>query len=1087
MSDRSPLIGRQDALAALATSLDAAREGRGAIWFVTGEPGMGKSCLADALAEQAAGDGFTCLRGHCWEAGGAPAFWPWVEVLRDLLRHDAGARALIRLEATAPHHLAALGQLLPELPNHPARASQQGAADVLDPEQARFRLLDAAHTLLREAALTQPLLVTLEDLHAADASSALLLELVARSGARCPLVVVATYRPSDARLSPAGAILERTTRFARALALAPLPPEASRRLAEATLGEACARSPDALEVLLELAEGHPLFLTELARLVASGVPPDALRRGRTLPLPERVRAAIRDRLALLAPATRELLEAAAVLGQELHIGELAQALGRPMTDLLDGLAEGVAAHVLREPAPGRYRFTHILLREALHAEIPPSRRARLHLEAAQAIEAAYTDAEGRPWSALAHHYLEAGPLAPTRAVTCCREAGEAALAQLAYDEATSWFDRALRAAAGHAGDDGARAALMLRLARARIHSGAVEAGRAACLEAAALARNLGDPELLARAALEYGGIFIYGRVDPVLVALLAEALDRLGPQPSPLRVRTLARYASALQPAPDAAVPIALAREAVAMARGLDDPETLLAAIRGGVSAMMDIAEPAERAALNREQVALAQALRQRADVFQGSARLLMDCLEMGDAVEARRALETCAAVADAVKVPHFAWRVAGYRAALAAFEGRFAEADALRDQARGLAERAGDPNAAGALALLAGATARAAERHDALRACHPAMDAALRVMPGGEVIGRVMVLADRARMERGSGPRPAPTEADVAAAMNGDSSFAGLLADAVAEVEDTAVVERVYAFVTPLSARFASWGLFGLGNDGPLARVLGVLAARLGRADEAARWFAEARERATRAGARPALARVVVDEAWAALRLGTPERARALLAEARESARTLDMPGLVTVAERLEAGLGPAAGARVEGARGAVALVKLGDGWECRWRQRRVLLPDTKGTRLIAALAERPGREVHVLELEGGGAGGAVDGGDAGELLDEAALATYRARVTELREALEEAETWHDAGRAEQARDELEALQDELARAVGLGGRVRRAGGAAERARVNVQRRIKDAIRRATRLDPELGRHLERSIKTGAFCRYEP
>ena len=108
-------------------------------------------------------------------------------------------------------------------------------------------------------------------------------------------------------------------------------------------------------------------------------------------------------------------------------------------------------------------------------------------------------------------------------------------------------------------------------------------------------------------------------------------------------------------------------------------------------------------------------------------------------------------------------------------------------------------------------------------------------------------------------------------------------------------------------------------------------------------------------------------------------------------------------------------------------------------------------------------------------------------ELLDEEARRQYRARVLELEEELEEAESWNDPARAERARQELEFIQQELSQALGLGGRERKVGSAAERARVNVQRRIRDAIRRIESHHPGLGKHLDRSVRTGTYCAYEP
>jgi hypothetical protein len=147
--------------------------------------------------------------------------------------------------------------------------------------------------------------------------------------------------------------------------------------------------------------------------------------------------------------------------------------------------------------------------------------------------------------------------------------------------------------------------------------------------------------------------------------------------------------------------------------------------------------------------------------------------------------------------------------------------------------------------------------------------------------------------------------------------------------------------------------------------------------------------------------------------------------------------------------------------------------------------LSDSKGLRWLAQLVSEPGREFHVLDLSA--PAGASDGGDSGELLDGRARQEYRLRLESLESEIAEAETNNDAGRAAALGVELDFLKAEIGRALGLGGRERRAGGAAERARINVQRRLRDALRRITLQHPELGQRLERAVKTGIYCCYRP
>jgi catechol 2,3-dioxygenase-like lactoylglutathione lyase family enzyme len=181
------------------------------------------------------------------------------------------------------------------------------------------------------------------------------------------------------------------------------------------------------------------------------------------------------------------------------------------------------------------------------------------------------------------------------------------------------------------------------------------------------------------------------------------------------------------------------------------------------------------------------------------------------------------------------------------------------------------------------------------------------------------------------------------------------------------------------------------------------------------------------------------------------------------------------------------------------------GEYWTISYEGAVVRLRDAKGLRHLARLLAHPGREFHAVDLEaaqsrpspavvgpGGRAGGGElavrpDLGDAGVLLDATAKAAYRARLTELQAELEEAEGGNDPTRAAKARHELEFLVAELARAVGLGGRDRRAASHAERARLNVTRAIRAAMANLACDNPALGRHLAATIRTGRYCAYLP
>jgi hypothetical protein len=216
----------------------------------------------------------------------------------------------------------------------------------------------------------------------------------------------------------------------------------------------------------------------------------------------------------------------------------------------------------------------------------------------------------------------------------------------------------------------------------------------------------------------------------------------------------------------------------------------------------------------------------------------------------------------------------------------------------------------------------------------------------------------------------------------------------------------------------------------------------------------------------------------------GEEERAAAWLERARAAARTMNARPILAA---LEAEAGPAP-AREPAPRGQAVMRREGEVWTLEHAGRTVRIRDGKGVRYLATLLANPGDEIHALELVQLDAGPAPPPtGDAGPRLDAEAKAAYRARVAELREELEEAERFHDPERAARAREEMEAIATELSAAVGLGGRDRPSGSDAERARVNVTRAIRTAVKRVAEHDADIGLELEATVHTGTFCRHEP
>ncbi len=1037
----------------MTAGLEDAIDGRGSMWLVTGEAGIGKTRLLEGLAERAAANDAICLWGRCWEGGGAPSYWPWIQVLRAILEADPQVADAAATSTRAP----LLAGLVPEHFPTSAPSARQ------DPEQARFRLYDAVTEVLREAAKRTPLLVLLEDLHVADVASISLLDFLARQIAQTPLLVVGTYRDSDAARRAVGPALEHVARRVRRMPLG--------RLGHADVASMLqGRDPTTIQRIFDASEGNPLFVVEVARVLGrSGGRP-------TLPLSEGIRTVIREHLSTVPGPTVDCLREASVLGRDVETMAVAAVAGRDVDEVEGHLADAVDAGLLVDSPPTGYRFTHFLIREVLHADLSPPRRASLHRAAADRL----ASQAPHPWAELFMHYRAAGPTARPLAQAAAQRAAEAAMTQLAVTDAVEYYGQAItllpKGAAEH---DVPRVELLLARARGQLIVGELEAGKASCVQAAGIARRIERPDLFALAALELGGIFIIGNVDATMVQLLEEALRRLPEGPSALRAQVMARLAAAQQPAPDLSAPVAMATEAIEMARGLDDPEALLFTLRAGVSTMMDVSSPAARRPLNEEHIALATALDDRVEALRGHQRLTIDTVELGDMPAHRASARAADLIAESLDHPFYQWRTALLLAAEAAASGRFAEADDHDARAHGLAKQANDPSAELSLAMHAVGVALVREDDERVRARLPGLVEAFHQVQLDSAFGHLIVAGALARMEDTTDPRGAVVERDLQVALEFQDLGSLLMIAEVAFLQrDRALAARIEPAVRSRPQTLVSWGLVGAVYDGPAARAVALVAAALGMVAEGVQALEEALRVAERAGLEPARARILYD-------LGRLTGKPDYFSSARKVAQVLAMPGLLRRIDRrltVETSLTP-----VTPPEEPTLRMRLEAGvWVVDTPRGQFHLKRTKGADILATLIENPGREHHVLDLVTRGHQ-ATDAGTSGPALDSSARDAYRRRLEELETAIDESESWADTGRAERLKAERDALAAELTRAFGLGGRSRSQTSASERARVNVQRRLKDTIRRIEAYDPETGKWLERSVITGTYCRFDP
>ena len=1088
-------VGRERELDELDAGLRDTLAGRGRLLLVTGEPGVGKSRLAEVADIRAQAHGFRVLWGRCWEGGGAPPYWPWIQVIRAYLRVPEAADVFAQLGQGAAY----IARMVPDVERFGPELEPLTAGES---EQERFALFDSLAALLTNAAEHQPLVLILDDLHAADPSSLQALEFVARELRAKSLVVIGTYRDVGARSDTA--VVEALGRLGREATTFPLAGLAIGDVARFVEVAGRRSLPESVvRTLHERTAGNPFFVRELVRLLAADgrLGEDAGASSlEGMRVPEGIHQTVAQRVGLLSGGCRDLLATASVVGREFTraVIERASTAFEP-----EQLEEAVAAGLVEEvsPAAGRYAFSHALVADTLYERLSFARREELHARVTDALEELYGPDLDPHVAELAHHALAAGEALAERALGYAIRAGERAAMQFAYDEAAGFYERALELKLRSDPSDGlGRCDLSLRMAEMLMKGGRTEHAREVLTETSELARSLGAPAQLARAALTLAAPYAEaGFGDELRAILLEETLRALPDETSALRARVLARLAPELYWAHDFERADRVSAEAVAMARRLEDQDTLGEALDCRHYAILGPDTLEERLELSEELVRLADAAPDVRLQLRGRLWRIQDLLELGAVAAVDAEIEEHGRLALAVRQPGHLWVAAYLRTMRVLLDGRLEEARRMATEAFAIGQRAQIADAAGVyygahLYPICRQQGGAEELEEPIRAISELYH---ELMPGYRVLLAAVFwmlggLEDARREYERFAERKFELPRD-----HTSLACQWVLVDLCAAFEDVQGAELLYDLLHPYAARYVT-AAFGASCAGSVHYPLGRLAALMSRFEEAESHFEAALEAHARIGARGWAAEAEAE--YAAMLLargepGDPERARPLVEAARASAAEL---GWTRVERRCDE-LFPAG---AEGAREppppavappAEAVFRLeGDYWTIRYRGEPFRLRDTKGLRLIALLLPRPGIELPVTELvsalEGhASAGEAAASGDAGQLLDPQAKAAYRQRLDALEEELEEARSFNDPERQANAREEIDFLNAELTRAVGLGGRDRRASSAAERARVNVRNLISRAIDKIAGEDPALGHHLQATIRTGRLCSYEP
>lgn len=1043
-----PFVGRERECKKLDEFLDAARRSEGVLVLLTGAAGIGKSRLASEMARAATS--FQVHFATCGPADSVPPYWPWMQVVRDLL---AGDLALAEEAERRWPAVAALGR---------ATSVVAGDGRGANFQQARAELFEDTCALLSAAALACPQLILLDDLHDADASSLLLLAHLSARLPAAPMAVVGTWRTGDRRVRDDAS--DRVLRSAHTVALAPLAVEQIAALIEATAGSA-PRADVAAEVYRR-SSGNPLLAQELiAQLQAKDVWDDPSLVAALVP--EAVRVRVTDCLAALPPATAELVTLASLCGTRFRVDIVAEAVEVEATAVADALGETLAGGLLTSLDSRQGSFAHDVVRDAVLSTVPAGTRADLHLRAGKALERLRDRGQPVELAELTYHFLEAGPAAGGSAVAYAAAAGSRAMSMLAYEDAVRVFTRALAVAPS---EGAGRAELLVALGDAQSAAGERAAARATHLHAAAAARDAGRFDLLARAALGVSGAggFEVSMLDREQISLLEESLAALPADSLAARAWVMARLSVAVSFVDAEDRRLRLSEAAVQVAREAGDDAALAHALAARCDALAGPDHIDVRADLSAEIVDLGRRLRNPELELLGRRLRVVACLEQGDMAGVDHQVTAFAAASATLRQPLYGWYVPLWRGLRAFMEGRIDDLRVALAETAELGDQAESHNAGQLVSSVEWQLRCELNLADEVKSMMEGFDPA--------AIGGVWPYVSRALGSAHAGDlERARADLDVAASMlpsaEKDSEWLPMLAqlaETVGHLGAHPLAEWAYSQLLPYRSRFVVEGI-GAASRGSVERHLGVLAAVLGDRDEAAAHFEAALASNERIGATLLAARTLRD---AGIALDDP----ALLARSHDLYAVLGVEHRAAELERTGAGASAVAELHV--------FRRDGEMWTVGYRSKTIQLRDSKGLRDLGRLLAQPSRPIAALDL----ASPMVSTeGDLGETIDATARSAYQKRLTELQEELDDADATNDSERSARAAVERDTLVDQLASAYGLGGRARRPGHPAERARQAVTARIHDALDRIDAAHPELGQHLRRSVRTGRVCVYEP
>ena len=897
-----PFVGRAAELGRLAALPGRARTDGRQIALVGGEPGSGKTRLARELAEQVTASGVRVLYGACDVAVRTP-YQPLVEALEP---------ALAELVADEPgsgagRYPATLNRLLPDLRGGDAGpAATDVHAETKDPAAERHELHAALAALLVRLAGETPMVLVLDDVQWADASTMLLMRHLARTLGATPIVVLALFREGDGDLPEALAStlaeLHRLEGVAR-LRLGGLEVADVQELVHRSGDSVRAADGDLAQQLVGLTDGNAFLVGEVWRhtLDREGA------AGRSSPadagIPESVREVMADRVAGLTPALAELLQLIAVSPRGIALPVLRAAAQMDDEPLLAALDEGLHTGMLDEirDASAVYRVRHELLRRTLYERLSAFRAAGLHLRVGEALEAVPGGRRDRIVGELAFHFRSAAPIAGgERAVAYALEAAEQAEASFAFAEAAAHLEEALALGVP---DLSAEAEVRCRQGLAWHLAERPAEALESFAAAAAAASGCGDGALLARAAIGFEtACWRPGIDDPRAVALLQEALGGIGAEPGAQRVRVLAHLSRALAYRGDHAAAGARWSEAEAMARRVGDPGALMVALshaawtrgsRALEEILQDLTEAGELARMvPRDHVS---------DVARGMRIALL--IEAYAIDEARADVAAHRELSERAGQPFLTQVVAQFDAILGLCDGRLDAAEAAANRGNEIAlQTQARPSAVYGIQMFS-----IRREQGRLAEVAPLIRLIVSGQAEADSVWRpalAVLLAEIGDVEAARRELTELVDSDLRAIIRGGVGVGGLtyVADACALIEDAALAVPIYELLLAFEGQNMVIGSM-VACYGAADRMLGALATVMGRWDAAERHLEHALVLNRRLGSPTWLAHTQYERARLTFRRGRPEElelAAAQAAEALDAARRIGLRGLAARIEGL-------------------------------------------------------------------------------------------------------------------------------------------------------------------------------------------